>query len=173
MADGGISVWVYALAAGLTAASEIQQSRVASANQKSQANMAQYEAEQRRAQAEAIQRAAGQEEDLHREKVRKMLGTQVAASGEAGIAFEGSAEDLFRSSLYDAEADALSVRYRGAVNAASAINGAQAAEAQRDMFRANATTTENMGYLNAANSLVRSGSSYYMRGAGSTGTRLN
>jgi hypothetical protein len=167
MADGGATLWLAIAAAGVSAASAIQSARIQSANAKSQANMAQYEAEQRRVRAEAIQRAAGQEEDAHREKVRQLLGTQIAAGAQAGIGFDGSAEDLFRASLYDAETDSLAVRYRGAVNAASEVNGAQAAEAQGSMFRANAASSMQMGYLNAASSLVGSGASYYGRSSGS------
>lgn len=82
------------------------------AGQQQQA-VAEYNAKQLEMNAEAERANAGVREDQQRAEARRQIGRQLAAGAESGTALSGSSADLFRQSLFNAEQDALAVRYEG------------------------------------------------------------
>lgn len=153
-----------AAGAGLGAVSAVSAAGAARAGYDSQAGAAEWNARTAQVQAQQARYAAGQQEEMQRRKARETVGTALAAGGEAGIALEGSFADLFRQSLYDAEADAMAIRYRGELEAAGLNN-------QAAMERVNAANARSMGrqatragYLSAAGSLLNSGANYMKAG---------
>ena len=151
-------------AAATQAAGALMSAGAQRASFDSQAGAAEWNARNAEVQAGQARYAAGQQEEMQRRKARETMGTALAAGGQAGIALEGSFADLFRQSLYDAEADAMAIRYRGELEAAGLNN-------QAAMERVNAANARSMGkqatragWLNAAGSLLNSGANYMKAG---------
>jgi cell division protein FtsB len=88
--------------------------------------LAEYQAQndEVRAQQERIN-AGAREEDARRE-ARAQLGRQLAGTAESGVQLNGSASDLFRQSLFNAESDAQAVRYEGESRARGLMSDASA-----------------------------------------------
>lgn len=136
----------------------IQQGNQASAAAQSQANMADYNAQMADIQAKQTYATAGQQEDLQRKKARAAIGTSLAASAEAG---GGLNTDSLRQSLYDAETDALAIRYDGALKAQGYKDQGALQRSNAEVFRSQSSQAKTGGYLNAAGSILNAGSSYY------------
>lgn len=97
-----------------------------------------------------------QEED-QRTRARSIIGDQLAAGAESGTDLNGSRFEALRTSMYNAEVDALNVRYAGQLEAAGMRDRAA-------MMRSEGSAAQTSGYLNAAGTLVRGYGAY--RGAG-------
>lgn len=112
--------WVYvaltAVSTVVSAAGAVRSGQAQEAQAKAAAQAAEYNAqiEQQKATAEGIKTAS--REDLQRKQVRQLMGKQAAATAESGSNLNGTAGDLFRQSLYDAEMDAMNIRYEGETN---------------------------------------------------------
>lgn len=78
---------------------------------------ARLNAELLRAQAREEQIAASRDEEAHRRASRIAIGRQVAATGESGIGYGGSAGLLIEQSAVLSELDALNIRYGGELRA--------------------------------------------------------
>ncbi len=90
-----------------------------------QAQAAAYNANIQRQQSSAVAQQTSAREDLQRRQARQIIGRQVAAGAESGVNITtGSASDLLRQSLYDAEMDALNIRYEGEINRVGLLNQA-------------------------------------------------
>lgn len=89
---------------------------------------------------------AAYDELRHRERVRRLLGTQRAKYGKSGVLMSGSVLDVMRDSIVQGELDALTIRRRGEIQA---IRHRHSAEIQRATGRATkrAATTAAIGTL--------------------------
>jgi hypothetical protein len=147
-------------------------------NYKAQADAAAYNANITRQQAESTAQQTAAREDLQRKQARQVFGRQLAAGAESGVSLTtGSAADVFRSSLYDAEMDALNIRYEGELNRVGLLNQAslqdwegQVATANAGASRSMAKSAQQAGYLNAAVALTGAAAGAYgMKGASAGG----
>jgi len=77
-----------------------------------QAKAARYNAQVAERQATAATQKAAYEEEMRREKGRKLSASQRAAAGATGITME-SFSDVFAQTALDTELDALAIRYGG------------------------------------------------------------
>jgi hypothetical protein len=150
-----------ASAAAIGAYSSIQQGNAAKAQAESQAQANEYNAEMQRRQAQAAVEQANSREDLQRKQVRKLMGKQLAAGAQSGTLLNGSAGDLFRESLYDAELDALNVRYEGQMTAAGLTSGARLSDFEAKNARRAGAAAASAGRLSAAGQLIGGAGSAY------------
>jgi len=77
-----------------------------------QEKAAEYNAQVAERQATAATQKAAYEEEMRREKGRKLSASQRAAAGATGITMESFA-DVFAQTALDTELDALAIRYGG------------------------------------------------------------
>lgn len=98
-------------------------------------------------------------EEDQRVRARSIIGDQLAAGAESGTDLNGSRFDALRASLYNAEVDALNIRYSGQLEAAGMRDRAA-------MMRAEGSAAQTTGYLNAAGTLVRGYGGYRAGSAG-------
>ena len=80
-----------------------------------QEKAAEYSAQVAERQATAATQKAAYEEEMRREKGRKLSASQRAAAGATGITME-SFSDVFAQTALDTELDALAIRYGGDKN---------------------------------------------------------
>ena len=121
-------------------------SSVAQGNQA--ASLANYNSEVSRNDAIATENAAAVEERQHRKRVDRLLSTQRARAGAAGIdPLEGTPLLLMGETVEEGEIDALAIRYSGSVEAARHRSQAAADELQAKSFRAG-------GFYGAGTSLL-------------------
>jgi len=81
-----------------------------------QEKAAEYNAQVAERQATAATQKAAFEEEMRREKGRKLSASQRAAAGATGITME-SFSDVFAQTALDTELDALAIRYGGDIGA--------------------------------------------------------
>lgn len=105
--------------AAVTALSSIRAGQAAEAQGEYVAAQNEVNAQQARSQASSM-------EDEQRLRARQIIGSQVAAGAESGVQLSGSASDLLRQSLFNAEADAQQIRYEGENRARGFIGQAAA-----------------------------------------------
>ena len=161
------------MVAGATqAVGAIAQGNAQAAQFDSQAAAARYNANIQRQQAEAAAQQAGMREELQRRQARQFMGRQVAAGAQSGVnVTTGTAADVFRQSLYDAEMDALNIRYEGELNRVGLLNQASLSDWEAQVARKNSKTAQRAGYLSAATALVGSAAGAYgMKGASAGGS---
>ena len=156
------------VAGSIQAAGAIAEGNAQSAQFNSQAQAASYNASIQRNQASAVAQQTAAREDLQRKQSRQVFGKQIAAGAESGVSITtGSASDLFRSSLYDAEMDALNVRYEGEMNRVGLLNQASLSDWEGSVAKRNAKTAKRSGYIKAAASMAGAAAGAYgMAGAG-------
>ena len=160
------------MVAGATqAVGAIAQGNAQAAQFDSQAAAARYNANIQRQQAEAAAQQAGMREELQRRQARQVMGRQVAAGAQSGVNITtGTAADVFRQSLYDAEMDALNIRYEGELNRVGLLNQASLSDWEAGVAKRNSKTAQRAGYLSAATALVGSAAGAYgMKGAAAGG----
>jgi hypothetical protein len=97
-------------------------------------------------------------EDEQRRRARAAIGTQLAASGEAGA---GLNEDLLRQSIYDSEADTTAIRYQGALQRAGYTDEEALQTANAAQRSANAGQASMAGYIGAASALTKGAANYF------------
>jgi hypothetical protein len=142
-----IALGVTVVGAGVTAAASIRQGQAAEVQ-------AQFEADQMAENAKQTRQQAGMAEDEMRSQARKMVGTQLAAQSQAGTQLNGSASDLLRESLFNAESDAQNIRYEGENKARGYTNQAIGTLASGKNAKTNS-------YMSAAGSLMSSAGGVY------------
>lgn len=138
-----MAIIAVAAAAGSAAYTGYQQSEAADYNQKV-ANQA----------AETAQAKAAYDENIHRERVRKLLSTQRALIGKSEIAMEGTPLLALQDTAAQGELDALAIRYGGDVEAAKSRSEGNIAK-----MKGKAESTSS--YMKAGNSLLSGGYSAY------------
>ena len=155
------------IAGGMQAVGAIAAGNAQAAQYDAQAQAARYNADMQRQQASATAQQTSAREDLQRKQARQVFGRQIAAGAESGVNITtGSAADLFRSSLYDAEMDALNIRYEGELNRVGLLNQASLSDWEGKVAKVNSKSAQKTGYLNAATALAGSAAGAY----GKTGT---
>lgn len=82
-------------------------------------NAANYNANILNQQAAQVANNAGAEEAKLRREQRQEIGRQIATAAGSGAAFDGSIVDVIRQNIDNQEMDALTLRYRGAIEGAS------------------------------------------------------
>lgn len=132
-------------AAGVQAAGQIGAGESARAAASRNAEIMRREAELN--QQQGVARAVAQER-----RGRELLGQQRAAIGQAGIGWEGSAEDVMRESSTMAQLDVMSTFYESALQSTAMRNRASIAEWEgkqaRRASRVGAATSLLMGAAN-------------------------
>lgn len=151
------------LVAGATqAVGAIAQGNAQAAQYDAQAQAARFNADQQRRQAEAVGQQTAAREDIQRRQARQVFGRQIAAGAQSGVNITtGSASDMFRSSLMDAEMDALNIRYDGEMNRIGLLNQANVSDWEGSVAKVNAKTAQRAGYLNAAVALTGAAAGAY------------
>lgn len=134
-------------AAAVTALSSYRQGQAAEAN-------ANYQAAQGEENAKQVMQQASSQEDEQRAKARQVIGSQIAAQSQSGAQLNGSAADMLRQSLFNAESDAQQIRYEGK-NRALGLQGQAAAT------RLQGKQARQQGTLNAAGSLMSGAAKAY------------
>lgn len=88
----------------------------------SQAEASRYNADVARQNADYIRSAGAIEEEKKREQGRRLLGTQQALYGKAGVTNEGTPLEIMASTAADLEKEALTTRYNYDIQARKAIS---------------------------------------------------
>lgn len=162
MADFGLSSWLMLASGAVSAAGAVAQGNAQAAQYNAAAAAANYNANIQRQQASTVGQQTSAREDLQRKQARQIIARQVAAGAESGVNITtGSASDVFRQSLYDAEMDALNIRYEGELNRIGLLNQAKLSDWEADVSRSNAKSSKKAGYLNAVVSLASGAAGAY------------
>jgi hypothetical protein len=150
--------WLAIGSAALGAMGAIQQGEQANAAAQSEANMAEYNAKMNEIQARQAYAGAGRQEEEQRRRARAQIGQSLAASAEAGAGLNG---DVLRTSVFDAESDALAIRYEGDLKAQGLKDSAALQKSAAVVARDRGKQAVKASYLNAASSVLNAGSGYY------------
>lgn len=126
----------------LTAAASVRQGQAVEAS-------ANYQAQQEEQNAIATTSAANAQEDVQREKARQAIGTQLAAQAQSGAQLNGSAADLLKQSLFNAETDARQIRYSGETQS-SGLRQQASATRLSGRLRKNEANISALGSLSSA-----------------------
>lgn len=138
------------IAAAVGAVGAVRQGNIAAGEKRTAAQIAEQ-------QAETVQQQTVAREEVHRSGVRRLIGDQLAVGAESGLALSGSRADILEQSLYNAELDALNIRYEGKLTASGL-------KTQAEFDRFSADQAQTSGYLNAASSLLKGSSGYLNKG---------
>lgn len=138
-----------AAATALTAASSIRQGQAAQAQ-------ADYAAAQGEEDAKQAAQQTSTMEDEQRARARKVIGAQIAAQSQSGAQLSGSAADLLRESLFNAEADAQQIRYEGKTRTQGLLSQASAS-------RLSGKSARQQGSLSAVSALAQGAAAGYGR----------
>jgi Flp pilus assembly protein TadB len=104
------------------------------------------------ANAQAIEEKAKYDEEMHREKVKKILKSQRALYGGAGVDMEGSPLMVQADTMEQGELDAMAIRRGGDVAAAEQRSMAR-------LYKMQGKAALQKGYYSAGSSLLSAGSS--------------
>ena len=104
--------------------------------------------------AESAKNKAAYDEQMHRDRVQKLLSTQRALYGKSGVEMSGSPLLTMEDTASQGELDALAIRYGGDV--AAAQNRSQA-----NLSRMQGSNAMTAGYFSAGSTLLQGASSYY------------
>jgi hypothetical protein len=150
--------WLAIGSAAFGAVGAIQQGEQANAAAQSDANMAEYNAKMNEIQARQAYAGAGRQEEEQRRRARAQIGQSLAASAEAGAGLNG---DVLRTSVFDAESDALAIRYEGNLKAQGLKDSAELQRSSAVVARDRGKQAITGSYLNAGSALLNAGTSYY------------
>jgi Flp pilus assembly protein TadB len=140
-----ISAVVAAVGAGTSAYSSIKQGEA-------QKEAAEENAKIAEANARAAQEKAAYDEEMHRERVKKILKSQRALYGASGVDMEGTPMIVQADTMEQGELDALAIRRGGDVAAAEQRSMAR-------LYKMQGKSALKQGYYSAGSSLLGSGSS--------------
>lgn len=113
-----------------------------------------YTAKQNEENAKQSMQQASTMEDEQRARARQVIGTQIAAQSQSGTQLNGSAADMLRQSLFNAEADAMQIRYEGKTRSQGMLSQATAS-------RFTGKSARQQGTLNAVGSLMSGAAKAY------------
>lgn len=142
----------------VSAVGSIAQGASAKAAARGNANAMDYNAQMDRARAAHASAMSGQREEALRRTARARIGEQIAGSASAGA---GINADLLRQSIYNAESDAMTIRYEGEMQRAGLMDQATMGNYNATQERTRGSQAMTAGYLNAAGTLLNAGSTYY------------
>lgn len=105
--------------------------------------------------ARAAQDKASYDEDIHRERVRKLISTQRALYGKSGVEISGSPLLVLEDTAGQGELDALAIRYGGNVNAAQQKSSATLSRMQGSAARTSSYIQAGTSLLTGAGSAIK------------------
>jgi hypothetical protein len=111
-----------------------------------------YNAAVARQSAQASVDKAAYDEEMHRERVRKLISSQRAAYGASGVDIEGSPLLLLEDTAAQGEMDALAIRYGGEVEASQK-------RSQAELYELQGKNAKKASYYKAGSSLLSGGAS--------------
>lgn len=138
------------IVAAIGAVGAVRQGNIQASEKRTAAQIAEQQAETATTQATA-------REEVQRSHVRQLVGDQLAVGAQSGLQLSGSRADILEQSLYNAELDALNIRYEGKLQS-------QGLKTQSVFDRFSADQAQSTGYLNAAGSLLAGSSGYLSKG---------
>ena len=149
-----IGLAVGLLGAGVGAVSSIAQGSAQSAALKSQSNAARYNQSVAEMNANAIRQSGAYQEQMQRDKNRRLIGAQKVGYGKAGVTMEGTPLEVMADTASEQEQDIIANRYNTNIAAwrAESQAGQFGFEASRDTAMAGTSTTA--GYLGAGTTLL-------------------
>lgn len=150
--------WFFVGAAVVASLGAIQGGRQQQAAAESQANMDEYNAKMAEIKARQTNDATSRKIDDQRKKARDAVGTQLAASAEAGAGLNG---DLLRESLLNMETDTQEIRYGGDLEAQGLSDEAALARSSAVISRDRGKQAKSSSYLNAGSALLSGAASGY------------
>lgn len=112
-----------------------------------QQKAADYNAKVAEVNARTAEDKAKYEEQMHRERVRKILGTQRSMYGASGLDTTGSPMLVMEDTKAQGELDALAIRHGGDVAAAQA-------RSEANLYRMQGQSAMTAGYFSAGSSLL-------------------
>ncbi len=139
-----IGLIVSVVAAGVSAYSAVKQGEA-------QKEAAEANEEIALANAQAIQEKAKYDEEMHREKVKKILKSQRALYGGSGVDMEGTPLMVQADTMEQGELDAMAIRRGGDVAAAEQRSMAK-------LYKMQGKAAQKQGYYSAGSSLLSAGS---------------
>lgn len=157
--------WAAIAGAALSAASSIQQGRVASANAKSAANVADYNAKVADNNAATARQQAVANEEGQRRQAALQLGRQRAGTAEAGGGLSGTSGDLYAQSLQNADLDAKNILYMGELRGEGSDSESTLQRTGASQYRANGKAAVSGSYLSAAGAAFSGVGNYYKTSA--------
>ncbi len=113
---------------------------------------AEYNAEVMRQSAQASREKAEYDETIHRDKVRRLLSSQRASYGAAGVDMAGSPLLVLEDTAAQGELDAKAIRYGGEVEARQKLS-------QAEIYEQQGKNARREGYAKAGSSLLSGGAS--------------
>lgn len=138
---------IVAVSTVVSATAAIRQGQAAQA-------MANFNAQQAQQAAQQSREAGSTAEDEQRAKARQMIGTEMAGQASAGTQLNGSAADVLKQSLFNAESDSQQIRYEAENKARGFTN-----QATGDQF--GGKTAMNNAYMSATGSLLSGAAQAY------------
>lgn len=123
---------------------------------------ADYNAEVLEQESKYAQDKAAYDEELHRERVRKLLSSQRAAYGKSGVDSTGSPLLTMEDTVKKSELDALAIRHGGSMEASRL-------KSQAAMSKEEGKQARTQGYVKAGQTLLSGANSYYSGGYGGQG----
>lgn len=157
-----IEVALYAASAAIAAGGAIAASKAQSASYNAQAQAQEYQAARDTEMSGAAWQQAGAREDMQRRRAAVMMGRNRAIMAGTNIdSSTGSTALLTEQNADDAELDALTVRYEGALNARGL-----AVQSTLDTYgaaasRSNASAAIRGGYWSATGALLQGAGQAY------------
>lgn len=124
-----------------------------------QAEAEEYNAKVREQAARAAQDKAAYDEQLHRDRVKKLLSTQRALYGASGVQMSGSPLLTLEDTAGQGELDALAIRHGGNVEASQ-----QRSAATLSRMQGKAALTSS--YIQAGSTLLSGASNTYAKAKG-------
>lgn len=120
----------------------------------SSADIQEFNAQVAENDAIAARQSAEFEESRQRRRDKRILASQKAAFGAAGVTAEGSPLTVIQDSAEEGEIDALAIRYSGSIQEARAKSAAAAERASARATRVQAKNTRSGGLAKAGTSLL-------------------
>ena len=136
----------------LTAASSLMGAAGSIQQGQAEQEAADYNADVARQSAQASLDKADYDETIHREKVRKLLSSQRAAYGAAGVDMAGSPLLVLEDTAAQGELDAKAIRYGGEVEAKQKLS-------QAEIYELTGKNAKTASYYKAGTSLLSGGAS--------------
>jgi hypothetical protein len=159
-------------ASAMQAVGAIQQGKSAQAQARANATAANYNANLRTMEAGIARQNAGRREEQQRRAARQILGKQRAAIAQSGTLMTGSNIDITEQSEFNAELDALNIRYEGDLRSYGLLAQAEQDRYAARSYEAAGKNAMTGAYLSAGASLLSgaaSASTYSAKLAGTGG----